>query len=123
MRVLADTSVWIDHFHRPDPKLQTLLVSGQVWTHPVVIGELAAGRLARREEVLLHLQKLPRADDIDLAEGLHLLETRRIFGRGLSWPDVQLLAAATIDHFALWSRDRALARVAAELGLGYAGQT
>lgn len=117
MRVLVDTSVWIDHFHRADPELHSCLQAGQVWTHTVVIGELAAGRLKHRAEILRHLQKLPRADEIDLAEGLHLLEQHELAGRGLSWSDVQLLAAARIDGLTLWTHDRALAAVAKELGL------
>ena len=117
MRILVDTSVWIDHFHRAEPALQEYLNQGAVWTHAVVIGELAAGRLARRGEILRHLQKLPRGDEIDLAEGLHFLETRNLWGRGLSWSDVQLLAAAQVDRLTLWSRDRALAAAARDLGL------
>ena len=120
MRVLADTSVWIEHLHRASPPLQALLHAGQVWTHPVVIGELAAGRLSRREEILHHLQKLPSGDEIDLGEGLHLIEQHRLFGRGLSWGDIQLLAAARIDRLSVWTRDRALAAAAKELGLAYA---
>ncbi len=121
MRVLVDTSVWIDHFHRANPQLQTLLRSGQVATHTVVIGELAAGRLVRRAEILTLLQKLPRADEIDLAEGLRLLDQHALAGRGLSWSDVQLLAAASIDRLSLWTRDRALARTVEELGLAPVG--
>ena len=119
MRVLVDTSVWIDHLHRPNEGLKELLGRGEVWTHAVVIGELAAGRLARRTEMLAHLLRIPRADEIDLEEGLHLIESHRLDGRGLSWADVQLLAAASIDHLQLWSQDRALAKVAAELELAY----
>ncbi|MEO7413955.1 MAG: type II toxin-antitoxin system VapC family toxin [Opitutaceae bacterium] len=117
MKVLVDTSVWIDHFHRAHPQLIGLLGSGQVWTHTVVIGELAAGRLKHRTEVLLHLQKLPGADEIDLAEGLHLLEQHQLSGRGLSWADVQLLAAARIDGLVIWTRDRALATAAKQMSL------
>lgn len=117
MRVLVDTSVWIDHFHAADPRLQALLRSGEVWTHAVVIGELAAGRLARRQEVLRLLQQLPRGDDIDLGEGLHVLEGHRLWGRGLSWSDIQLLAAAAIDGLRIWTRDRALADAAKALEL------
>lgn len=120
MRVLVDTSVWIDHFHRIDPRLQACLQAGWVWTHTVIIGELAAGGLKQRTEILRHLQKLPRADDIDLAEGLHLLEEHDLSGRGLSWADVQLLAAARIDRLQLWTTDRALATAAMELKLTFA---
>jgi predicted nucleic acid-binding protein len=118
--VLVDTSVWIDHLHRADPHLQALLRAGRVWTHTVVIGELAAGRLQAREEILRHLQKLPRGDEIDLGEGLHLLEQHGLAGCGLSWSDVQLLAAASIDHLEIWTRDRALAKIARDLGLAHA---
>lgn len=114
-----DTSVWIDHFHRANPHLQALLHSGQVWTHAVVIGELASGRLTRRDETLLYLQKLPRGDEIDLGEGLHLLAENKLWGRGLSWSDVQLLAAASIDKLSIWTRDSALNAAATGLALAH----
>lgn len=119
MNILVDTSVWIDHFHRAETQLQACLQAGQVWSHTVVIGELATGRLKHRAEILRHLQKLPRADEIDLAEGLHLLDGHGLMGRGLSWSDVQLLAAARIDGLVLWTHDRALAAAAAGLKLAY----
>jgi predicted nucleic acid-binding protein len=75
--------------------------------------------LKHRTEILRHLQKLPRADEIDLSEGLHLLDEHSLMGRGLSWSDVQLLAAARIDGLRLWTRDRALADAAVELELTY----
>lgn len=117
MSVLIDTSVWIDHFHRGSQPLSELLERGLAWTHAVVIGELAAGRLAQRAEVLHHLQKLPRAQDVSLTEGLHLLDQYRLHGRGLSWADIQILAAARIDHLAVWTRDRALLAATKLLGM------
>jgi hypothetical protein len=78
--------------------------------------------LKQRADILRHLQKLPRADEINLAEGLHLLGAHSLAGRGLSWSDVQLLAAARIDGLMLWTRDRALAKAAAELGLVHAAE-
>jgi predicted nucleic acid-binding protein len=117
---LVDTSIWIDHFRRTNSRLQAFLQAGQVWTHPVVIGELAAGHLKHRADILRHIQKLPRAGEIDLDEGLHLLDAHSLAGCGLSWSDVQLLASARIDGLTLWTRDRALAKAAAELGLLHA---
>ncbi|MCM2273969.1 MAG: type II toxin-antitoxin system VapC family toxin [Candidatus Didemnitutus sp.] len=119
MSVLVDTSVWIDHFRRADARLQACLAAGEVWTHTVVIGELASGQLRARTEILRHLQKLPRADEIDLEEGLHLIDQQALAGRGLSWSDVQLLAAARIDGVRIWTRDKALIQAADELGLRY----
>jgi len=117
VRVLVDTSVWIDHFHRTNSQLQAHLQAGHVWTHTIVVGELAAGRLKHRVDVLRHMQKLPRAEEISLGEGLHLLDENALDGRGLSWSDVQLLAAARISRLTVWTRDRALAKAAADLGL------
>jgi predicted nucleic acid-binding protein len=114
---LVDTSVWIDHFHRTNPQLQARLQAGHVWTHTVVIGELAAGHLKHRVDVLRHLQKLPQAEEISLGEGLHFLDEHSLDGCGLSWSDVQLLGAARIAGLMLWTRDRALAKAAADLGL------
>lgn len=100
--------------------MQACLQAGQVWTHAVVIGELAAGRLKQRADILRHLQKLERAEEMDLDEGLHFLDAHSLAGRGLSWSDVQLLAAARIDGLRLWTRDRALRKAATELDLIHA---
>ena len=45
--MLIDTSVWIDHFRHRSGRLSGYLESGEVWTHPFIIGELACGALTR----------------------------------------------------------------------------
>ena len=45
MRVLVDTSVWMDHFHTSDAQLVHLLQHDEVLTHPCVLGELALAGL------------------------------------------------------------------------------
>ena len=45
--ILADTSVWIDHFRAHDEKLAALLDKGRILAHPFFIGELALGHLRR----------------------------------------------------------------------------
>ena len=57
--MLADTSVWIDHFRHSSPRLEALLEKGQVRTHPFIVGELACGNLGKRVEVLRLLRELP----------------------------------------------------------------
>ena len=121
MKVLVDTPVWIDHFHSANPRLQEALRAGHVWTHTVVIGELASGRLARRDETITLLRKLPAGDEIDLDEGLHLIAEHDLAGRGLSWSDVQLLAAARIDHCLIWTHDRTLAKASQQLQITHPG--
>ncbi len=116
--ILVDSSVWVDHLRRADAALVEQLEQNVVLTHPFVIGELACGRLARREAVLSSLAALPSAPVATHAEALSFAEIHALAGRGVGWLDVHLLAAAALAGGALlWSRDKKLAAVALELGL------
>jgi hypothetical protein len=44
---------------------------------------------------------------------------RRLLARGIGWIDVRLLASAIVERMQLWTADRYLAAVAAELGVAY----
>jgi predicted nucleic acid-binding protein len=116
--VLVDTSVWIDHLRRDNRRLVQRLEQGEVCCHPFVIGELACGFLRRRSEILTLLAALPQAPLAGHAEVLALVETARLFGKGLGWIDVHLLAAARLGASRLWTADRVLADTAAALDLG-----
>lgn len=120
MKVLVDTSVWIDHFRRSHPHLSELLVDGHVVHHSAVIGELACGTLRERDRVLHDLQRLPGLPQARAEEALHLVERHRLWGRGLGWTDVLLLASCRLGGADLWTRDRALHAAAVELGVAYA---
>jgi len=115
--VLVDTSVWVDHLRRGEALLQELLTSGQVATHPFVIGELACGNLAHRAEIMRLLAELPTVSVASHEEVLHLIEQRRLHGKGLGWLDAHLLASAMVSQTPLWTRDRRLAVVAKSLGI------
>lgn len=110
--ILADTSVWIDHFREANPEFMQLLVDGQIAIHPFVIGELACGTLARREEVLWMLSQLPRLPEARHDEAMALIEQRRLAGQGLGWVDMHLLAAALLAGAQLWTKDKRLRSVA-----------
>lgn len=117
--ILIDTSVWIDHFRSTSAVLSDLLYAEEVMTHPFVIGELACGMLRQRSEVLRLLGNLRRATVATHEEVMHLIEERRLMGRGIGYVDVHLLAAVSLTPGThLWTRDKALATVAADLGLG-----
>ena len=106
--VLADTSVWIAHFRKASPSLQALLHDGRVSCHPAIIGELACGTLRARATTLALLRQLPRVSPATDDEALLFLERRRLFGSGLGWTDVHLLAAAAMSDHALWTLDHRL---------------
>jgi predicted nucleic acid-binding protein len=115
--ILVDTSVWIDHLRRGLDRLVDLLMDQRVAAHPFVEGELACGRLANRSEVIELIGRLPRAPEASHDEAMALVERWGLTGRGVGWVDVHLLASARIAGYGLWTRDRRLQAVAAELGL------
>ncbi len=118
--VLADTSVWIKHFRQGEPALADYLGEGVVLMHPFVAGELACGNLKNRAAILSDLRALPQAIVASDAEVLQLIEERRLWGRGLGWIDLHLVAAALLAGCGLWTLDKRLARAARELGLSWA---
>jgi predicted nucleic acid-binding protein len=117
--VLADTSVWVDHWRRGNDSFATLLEEDRIVVHPMVIGELALGPLRSRAEVLNDLRELPAASMAEHDEVLALIERRRLWGRGIGWVDTHLLASALLDGAALWTLDRPLGAVAKNLGTAY----
>lgn len=115
--VFVDTSVWVDHLRRGEPLLQDFLSSGQVTTHPFVMGELACGNLSNRGELLALFAELPLVTIATNEEVMHLIERQKLNGKGLGWIDMNLLASALISRIPLWTRDRRLAAIAKTLGI------
>lgn len=114
--ILVDTSVWVDHLRAADGTLADLLDRGLVLGHPWVAGELALGGLRQREVVLGLLAGLPRAVVATAAEVARFIESHRLYGLGIGYVDVQLLAATRLTADALlWTRDRRLAVAAGRL--------
>lgn len=114
--ILADTSVWADHFRTSDARLTELLVEARLLMHPFVLGEIALGYLRGRVSVLSNLQELPSMHVADPEEILHLVERHDLVGAGIGYVDVHLLASAlTTTDCQLWTRDKRLAGVAARL--------
>ena len=116
--VLADTSIWIEHFRHREPAFADRLSDGLVLMHPFVSGELACGNLKDRAAILSDLHALPPSRLASNTEVLQLIEDRRLWGRGLGWIDAHLLASALLSNCRFWTLDIRLAKAAAELGLG-----
>lgn len=113
--LLADTSIWIEHFRKGHTKLADRLSEGLVLMHPCVSGELACGNLQDRASILWSLEKLPAAKVAADSEVLLLIESKKLWGRGLGWVDVQLLASSLLSHCSLWTLHKRLAQAAADL--------
>jgi hypothetical protein len=95
------------------------LQEGQISIHPVVLGELATGNLAKRAQTLAALRTLPRCEVGTSEECLEFIEEHKLHGRGMGWNDVQLLVGARLAGYPLWSLDTRLASAAEELGIAH----
>jgi len=117
--VLTDTSVWVDHLRIGNNKVEFLLEHGLVLIHPFVTGELACGNLKNRKQFLADLTLLPSAMLATHDEVLYLIEQQKLWGKGLGWADIHLLASARLSGCKLWTLDLRLAKSANDLGVSY----
>ena len=118
--ILDDTSVWVDHLRRGDPKLVHMLERSIVIMHPFVIGEIACGSLHDRASILELLQDLPAAAMAEGDEVLQFIARHVVHGRGIGYVDVHLLASVALTEGAtIWTRDKRLRLVAEMLGCAY----
>ncbi len=118
--VLVDTSVWIDHFRVGNARLQALLEGGEVLIHPFILGELACGNFRDRRRTLDMLEKLQHVVTATEEETRAFIERRSLYGRGIGYIDLHLLASAVLsDHCVLWTADKRLRGIAGELSVEY----
>jgi hypothetical protein len=71
--------------------------------------------LRNRQEILALLKALPEAPIAGQEEVLRFVESRRLYGRGLGWVDVNLLASALLAKCRLWTLDKPLRNAAVAL--------
>ncbi len=117
--ILADSSVWIEHFRKPLVLLPELIASGNLRVHPFVIGELALGSVPDRARLLTFLAVLPTNTQAENEAVLKFVETRNLFGCGIGYVDAHLLMSCTEAGDQLWTRDKRLAAQAELLGFAY----
>jgi predicted nucleic acid-binding protein len=119
--ILADTSVWVNHFRQNDPQLQQCLLNRQVLTHPFVLGEIACGNLQSRSKLLADLHRLPSSVCAEHDEVLTFLQQHRLYGKSITWIDAHLLASARLTSCRLWTLDLRLRELASKLKISYSG--
>lgn len=116
--ILADTSVWIDHLRKADLDFAGLLNEGQVVMHSAIMGEILLGSLSNRSAIETALSEMPQALQASDKEVMFFINTTKVYGRGIGWVDTHLLVSARLTGVKLVTRDKRLAKVARELGLG-----
>lgn len=120
-RILVDTNLWVGFLRESNPVMRELLHEDAVATHSCVIGELFVGSLGRRPLMHDFMQRLPKVEEAEPMEALLLIENKRLWGIGLQWNDVLILASARISGVKLWTLDRRLAAAAQQLGVAWSG--
>ena len=116
--ILADTSVWIDHFRSVNKDLQKALNEGRIVIHPWIVAELALGSLQDRTTTLRMLDNLPHVRMAQISELRLMVETRPLYGVGIGLIDAHLVASVLLSQpTLLWTKDRRLRQVAVGLGI------
>jgi len=115
--VLVDTSVWVSHLRYGEPQLAGFLEEGLVLIHPAVIGELACGNLRSRKAFLGGLAELEEAVPATHEETLLLIESRKLWGRGIGWLDAHLLASSLLSRCFFWTLDERLNAICGTAGV------
>ena len=111
--ILTDSSIWIDHFRKPDVHLSRLFAHAQVLMHPYVIGELALGNFKDREIALRLLREQPTASLAGHDEVMDLIKAMCLYGRGIGYVDAHQIASIFLmPGSSLWTRDKRLAAAA-----------
>lgn len=120
--VLVDTSVWIRFLANRTPyaaALDALLSRDEVAGHELVYGELLVGDRAGRAKLLAAYDEMLQASMVPHWEVVAFVRHRALFGRGVGWIDIHLLASAIVGQLQLWTADSRLFAVAKELGVAY----
>ncbi len=117
--VLVDTSVWIDHLRKGNPRLEALLGEGEVLCHPFVIGELACGHIVNRRQILAFLNSLPQVVAAGHDEVMRLIDVHQLMGTGIGYLDAHLLASARLSSVPIWTFDVSLSKTSAKLTGAY----
>jgi predicted nucleic acid-binding protein len=116
--IVADTSVWIDHFNSPDSRLIEFVSINELLMHPFVAGEILLGNVKDRRRTSHLLSKLPQLLPVRHADVLAMIENSELFGCGIGYVDAHLVAAVRLREVGhLWTRDKRLHAVAEKLGV------
>jgi hypothetical protein len=118
MIVLADTSIWVDHFRRADARFAGLLNHGDIVIHPFVIGELLLGGVPKGSDLLDDLNTLPKATVASNDEVQQFIVKRKLSEMGIGYVDAHLLASTSLTiEASIWTRDKKLLVAAKSLKL------
>ena len=115
--ILADSSIWNNHFRHGDSELTKIIGDDRLLCQPFVVGELARGKLRDRDAVLAFLEAQREAVVATHAEVMTVIDRYSVFSMGIGYTDAHLLTSTLLDRrSSLWTRDKRLAAAAQKVG-------
>ena len=112
MKIIPDTSVWIEYFKRHDPyfnEVQAHLNMLNIKIIDPVIGEILQGALNRNEIDFIqkHIQYVPKIEIRNLFEkaGKYSFENKLV-SKGIGLIDACLICATIESNSLLWTLDK-----------------
>jgi predicted nucleic acid-binding protein len=115
--VLVDTSVWSEHFRKPQQHLIALLNDGLIVSHELIIEELALSMSSEHYDTLRDISDLGLIPMVTLPEYLHFVSNHDIVGRRIGCVDTHLLASCLLANAGLWTLDKHLVAAAQSCGV------
>jgi predicted nucleic acid-binding protein len=122
--VLVDTSVWIRFLTGKESyatNLAALLSRDEVAGHEMVFGELLIGDRGGRRKLLDSYLKMHQAPTVPHSEVVDFVRARKLFGLGVGWIDVHILASAVVSRMQIWTADPRFAVAAKDLHVAFDG--
>ncbi|MBT8043944.1 MAG: VapC toxin family PIN domain ribonuclease [Verrucomicrobiae bacterium] len=120
MTILADTNIWCRYFREGQTLLSTLIEHDFLAIHPLIIGELSVGNLPDRKQTITDLNALHPVRPATFFEVHHLIEENQLWGEGLQWNDLAILASVVAsENVLLWTEDNRLAEAAEKFNVCY----
>ncbi len=120
MVILADTNIWCQYFREGQKTLSALIEHDFLAIHPLIIGELSVGNLPNRSQTLKDLNAFHPVKAASFSETHHLIEQNKLWGKGLQWNDLSILASVIASSdVVLWTEDKRLAEAAGQFSVRY----
>lgn len=95
--IVADTAFWINHWKVANLDFSRRLMDGEVVIHLFVLGKLALGGIKHRHTTITDLNAMIVLRVVSHGHVMQLIETRRLYSRGVGYVDMHLFAATLVD--------------------------
>jgi len=120
MKVLIDSSIWIEHFKKQNELIPDLITRNLIVTHPLIIAEIALGTPKNKKIILEIMKELNQTEQATTEEVLEFIEKENIAGQGCGATDIFLLTSAIITkNTAIWTLDKNLMKLTERFNVLY----